>query len=117
MRLKFFIDAHLPQALVSFFSEHDVVHSTELPEGNLTSDKTINALSIAEQRIVITKDSDFYYSYLAVKEPYKLVLVKLGNMRLKDLKKYFEQNAPQIITLMQESSFIILEPEKIRILE
>ena len=47
----------------------------------------------------------------------KLVLVKLGNMRLKDLKSYFEQNARQIITLMQEHSFIILEPERIRILE
>lgn len=115
--MKFLIDAHLPQSLVSFFKDHNVVHSSELKEGNLTSDKTINAISISEQRIVITKGTDFYYSYLAKKEPYKLVLVKLGNMRLQDLKKYFQQNVQQIITLMQEHSFIILEPERIRVLE
>lgn len=115
--MKFLIDAHLPQSLASFFKDHDVVHSSELSEGNLTSDKTINTISISEQRTVITKDTDFYYSYLAKKEPYKPVLVKLGNMRLKDLKSYFEQNAQQIISLMQAYSFIILEPERIRILE
>ena len=115
--MKFLIDAHLPQSLASFFKDHDVIHSSELSEGNLTSDKTINAISISELRIVITKDTDFYYSYLAKKEPYKLVLVKLGNMRLKDLKSYFEQNTRQIITLMQEHSFIILEQERIRVLE
>lgn len=115
--MKFLIDAHLPASLAYFFKDHDVVHSSELTEGNLTSDKTINAISISEERIVVTKDTDFYYSYIAKQEPYKLVLVKLGNMRLKDLKSYFEQNAGQIIKVMQDHSFIILEPERIRILE
>lgn len=85
--------------------------------GTSLRDKTINELSQSEQRIVITKDSDFYYSYLATKVPYKLVLVKLGNMRLSDLKTYFKVNAPKIIDLMKEHSLIILEPERIRVLE
>ncbi|WP_350340034.1 DUF5615 family PIN-like protein [Paraflavitalea speifideaquila] len=72
--------------MLLFFKDQDVVHSSELSEGNLTSDKTINTISITEQRTVITKDTDFYYSYLAKKEPFKLVLVKLGNMRLQDIK-------------------------------
>jgi hypothetical protein len=52
-----------------------------------------------------------------LRRPYKLVLVKLGNMRLGDLKLYFERNAATIISLMEEHSFIILELEKIRVLD
>jgi predicted nuclease of predicted toxin-antitoxin system len=50
-------------------------------------------------------------------DPKKLVLVKLGNMRLKELKGYFERNAGKLIELLEEHSFIILEAGKIRVLE
>jgi hypothetical protein len=36
-------------------------------------------------------------------------------MRLGDLKKYFERNAATITKLLEQNSFIILEPDKIRI--
>lgn len=113
----FFIDAHLPASLSSCFTGHEVIHASELPEGTLTSDNTINKRSVAEHWIVVTKDTDFYYSYIAHKEPHKLILVKLGNLRLRDIKEYFADNATKIISLMQEHSFIVLEQEKIRILE
>ena len=60
--MKFIIDAHLPKSLASFFNEHEVIHTTELAEGNRTKDKLINTLSVLEGRILITKDNDFYYS-------------------------------------------------------
>ncbi len=94
-----------------------MMHTSMLTEGNYASDSTINDLSVLEERILITKDSDFYYSYLAQRKPYKLILVKLGNMRLKDLKIYFEDNAAIILSLMEGHSFLILEKERIRILE
>jgi predicted nuclease of predicted toxin-antitoxin system len=115
--MKFLIDAHLPPLIGEFFKEHDIIHTSSLTEGNNTTDNSINSLSLQENRIVITKDTDFYFSYLAVKKPYKLVLVKLGNMRIKDLKLYFQLNADKIISAMENHSFIILEKEKIRILE
>jgi len=49
--------------------------------------------------------------------PYKLILVKLGNMRLKELLAYFERNAAAIINLAEKHSFLILETDRIRILE
>ena len=115
--MKFIIDAQLPATLASYFPEHDIIHTLSLEEGNLTTDNQINLLSVSEERILITKDDDFYHSYIALHKPYKLVLVKLGNMRLRDLKSYFERNAPTVISLMKEHSFIILEPEKIRVLD
>lgn len=117
MTVKFLIDAHLPISIAEYFHDQDIVHTSELPEGNNTTDFIINTLSVQEQRIVISKDSDFYYSYLASRKPHKLVLVKLGNMRIQELKSYFQANAAKIISLMKDHSFIILEKGRIRILE
>jgi len=115
--MKFLIDAHLPASLNAYFIGHEVFHTSDLEHGNLTSDKDINSFSMMEHTVLITKDSDFYYSYLTSRKPYKLVLVKLGNMRLNDLKAYFEKNAALIVKHLNHSSFLILEPTGIRILE
>jgi predicted nuclease of predicted toxin-antitoxin system len=115
--MKLILDAHLPASLAKYFPGHDVLHTSFLPEGNFTADRTINEISILDDRALITKDSDFYYSFVASRKPKKLVLVKLGNMRLKELKSYFERNAGKLIELLEDHSFIILEAEKIRILE
>jgi predicted nuclease of predicted toxin-antitoxin system len=115
--MKLILDAHLPSSLAQYFHGHDVVHTSALPEGNLTTDATINQISLLEDRALITKDSDFYNSFVANRQPKKLVLVKLGNMRLKELKAYFERNAVQLISLLEDHSFLILEASKIRVLE
>jgi len=115
--MKFILDAHLPASLAQYFVGHDVLHTSTMPEGNFTADRTINEISILEDRVLITKDTDFYHSYVAARKPKKLVLVKLGNFRLKELKAYFQRNSANIVELLQEHSFLILEPEKIRVLE
>ena len=115
--MKLIIDAHLPKLIATYFADCDVIHTSQLEDGNLTSDDLINKISIDEQRILITKDSDFYYSYIGKRKPYKLVLVKLGNMRLRQMLFYFERNASKIIELLHENSFIILEQERIRVLD
>ncbi len=55
--MKFLVDAHLPKRLVNFLCEQgfDAIHTLELPDGNRTTDAQINAFSLAEQRVVITK--------------------------------------------------------------
>lgn len=76
--MKFIIDAQLAPSLSVFFQNHDVIHTSDFSKGNLTKDRTINEISMKESRVLITKDTDFYYSYVASKKPYKLILVKLG---------------------------------------
>jgi predicted nuclease of predicted toxin-antitoxin system len=115
--MKLILDAHLPASLAQYFPGHDVLHTSTLPDGNLTSDAIINQISILEDRVLITKDSDFYHSFVANRQPKRLVLAKLGNMKLKDLKAYFERNAGQMIGLLEDHSFLILEATKIRVLE
>lgn len=115
--MKLIIDAHLPESICEYFYHCDCIHTKQLEKGNLTKDSFINELSIKEHRAVITKDTDFYYSFIATRKPYKLVLVKLGNMRLAELKNYFKANSEKILTLLQNHSFIILERNIIKILE
>ncbi len=67
--MKILIDAHLPVSICDFFIDCDCIHTNHLKNGNLTKDTFINELSIQEKRAVITKDSDFYYSYIASEKP------------------------------------------------
>lgn len=79
--MNFLIDAQLPRSLKKLFLDngHDCIHTLDLSEGNDTPDSLINQISILEERILITKDGDFLDSFILIKQPYKLVLVKLGN--------------------------------------
>lgn len=62
--MKFIIDAQLPRKLSTFLNEKgfDSIHTLDLSKGNNTLDTEINILSIKEERILISKDSDFYNS-------------------------------------------------------
>lgn len=77
--------------------------------GNATPDARINALSIRGQWVVVTKDTDFYHSHLLNGRPWKLVLVRVGNMRLKDLLHLFATHWPEIEHAIQASSLIELD--------
>lgn len=97
--MKFIVDAQLPFALALFLRDEgfDAVHTKELPNGNDTTDAEINALSIAENRIVISKDGDFYDSFTSKKEPYKLLRIKTGNSTNSSLVELFEKNLIAVI--------------------
>lgn len=92
--MRFIIDAHLPFKLSEFLIEqnHDSIHTSELPKANSTSDEEIVELSLNENRIVISKDSDFYNRYLRKSEPYKLIVISTGNISNKSLLEDFYGN-------------------------
>ncbi len=64
--MKFLLDAQLPPSLKQLFIEkgYDCIHTLGLELGNDSPDKKINEISVSEQRIVITKDSDFFDSFI-----------------------------------------------------
>ncbi|WP_414570987.1 DUF5615 family PIN-like protein [Nostoc sp. CCY 9925] len=66
--MKFLVDAQLPVRLARFLqaSGYDTIHTRDLPRENATPDIEINAVSIKESRILITKDVDFLNSFLTV---------------------------------------------------
>lgn len=111
--MKFLLDAQLPLSLKQIFIEggYDCIHTLDLAEGNNTADKIINKISVAEQRILITKDSDFFNSFLIKQEPYKLILVKLGNSSKKDLIQFFQDHFTGIIDRIKVEAMIVLKKE------
>jgi predicted nuclease of predicted toxin-antitoxin system len=97
--MKFLVDAQLPRRLAILLQEAglDALHTLDLTAGNRTPDASLNQISLAEQRVVVTKDSDFVDSFLLRGEPWKLLLVATGNIRNADLLALFQANLDQIV--------------------
>lgn len=73
--MKFIVDAQLPRKVTKWLSDagYDCIHTLYLPSQKSTQDSKIIALSMAEQRVVITEDKDFYNAYLLKGVPYKIL--------------------------------------------
>jgi predicted nuclease of predicted toxin-antitoxin system len=116
--MRFLVDAHLPPGLCVTLQTagHDAVHTRQLPAQNLTTDDAINTLSVQEQRVVITKDTDFYYSHLLRGEPWKLLLIRTGNIRTRDLTALLARHLPAIITALQHNSLVELDRQSVQVI-
>lgn len=64
--LKFIIDTQLPPSLALRLNEFgfDAIHTSYFKNGHLISDSGIRTIAIEENRIIITKDSDFFDYYI-----------------------------------------------------
>ena len=115
--MKFLVDAHLPPGLCGLLQAagHDALHTTQLPAQNRTTDRVINELSLREQRIVVTKDSDFYHSHLLRGEPWKLLLIRTGNIRARELKQLLQQHLPAIEVALDQNSLVELDRQAVKV--
>jgi predicted nuclease of predicted toxin-antitoxin system len=106
--MKFIVDAQRPRRLARFLQDSgdDTLHTLDLPQQNATLDASINALSIAQERIVITKDADFVDSFLTLQQPYKLLLITTGNIRNSELEALFVTYLPQIVDRLNQHCYI-----------
>jgi len=108
--MKFLIDAQLPRRLTTHFRQagFEATHTLDLPEGNRTTDQVLINLSITEQLVIVTKDSDFVESFLLRREPWKLLLVSTGNIGNNELMKLFQRNIGQMAEAFATVDFIEL---------
>jgi len=115
--MKFLVDAHLPPGLCAVLraAGHDALHTSQLAARNRTPDEVINALSMREQRVVVTKDADFYHSHLLHGTPWKLLLIRTGNIRTRDLRTLFEQHLPAIIAALEQNSLVELDRQAVKV--
>lgn len=106
--MKFLVDAQLPRHLAATLNWHgqDALHTSDLPEGNRTPDWRINQLSLEEQRVVITKDTDFVNSFLLTGVPYKLLVVSTGNISNRVIQDIFTQNLSAILAALEKSDYV-----------
>jgi predicted nuclease of predicted toxin-antitoxin system len=113
--MKFIVDAQLPIRLARFLtaSGYDTLHTRDLPQQNATSDTQINEISIQQNRVVITKDSDFVDSFMTIQKPYKLLLISTGNIKNSELEKIFSDNLSMLVNLLQHHDYIEVSRDRI----
>lgn len=88
---------------------HDAMHTLDLPTGNKTKDSIINQVSVLEQRVVVSKDSDFFYSHVLQGRPWKLLLIKTGNISSQDICVLLERHLPTIETILQSHTLVEID--------
>lgn len=110
--MNFLVDAQLPRRMSAWLVSAgcDAIHTLDLPDKNRTTDEQINDVADREQRVVISKDSDFVDSHLLCGRPAKLLLVSTGNISNRDLEALVVPLLPDIIREFQTHSFLELGP-------
>ena len=106
--MKFLVDAQLPPALVTVFAAlgHEAIHVFDLPDGEATKDRKINQISVETQSIVVSKDMDFLYSHIASRRPWKLLLIRTGNIHSRELCDLIRSNWGNIETLLANHALV-----------
>ncbi len=108
--LKFIVDTQLPpklsKLLVSW--DFDAIHTTNFPDGHLLSDQEITQIAILENRIVVTKDSDFFDNYLLHGTPPPVLLLQFGNIRNDELIGFFKSNIAVIEQLFKSQTGLVI---------
>lgn len=113
--MKFLVDAHLPPSLCRLLSRHghDAIHTEGLPTKNESKDGVLNAISVSEERVVISKDTDFYFSHLLHQRPWKLLLVRTGNIGRRELCDLIERNLPAVVAAVQSHTLVEIDREAV----
>jgi predicted nuclease of predicted toxin-antitoxin system len=99
--MRFFVDANLPFKLALNLRDRgfDALHTDDLPNKERTTDKEIRKFVVDQNRIVITKDSDFLDSHIIQGIPGKPLFVTTGNIINKDLLKLIEKYFEKVVQL------------------
>ena len=113
--MKFIIDANLPYKLSIYLKskKYDVIHTDDLPNKEKSTDDEIRKVSLDQNRIIITKDTDFLDSHLLQNIPPKLLIVTTGNIVNKLLLKIFYDYFDKIVSLFKSYKLIEINSEEV----
>lgn len=106
--MKLLVDAQLPVRLAETLTRlsHDVVHTSDLVDGNRTTDAEIARIADDEGRVVVTKDHDFLDGHLLNNAPLRLLMVTTGNIRNDDRLALIQRVEPLIVEAFERSRLV-----------
>jgi predicted nuclease of predicted toxin-antitoxin system len=110
--VRFLVDAQLPLRLARLLvhAGHDAIHTTNLEDGNRSSDARVAQRADADDRVVVTKDRDFRDSHLLTGSPRRLLVVATGNITNSALRELFEEYVDAIVAAFDEADYVELGP-------
>ncbi len=109
--MNFLVDAQLPRRLAQLLTaaQHNTVHTLDLPRGNRTADPELCEICRGDNRVLVTKDSDFTNSFFLRREPPRLLLISTGNITNRDLEAVFRTHLSDLVHAFGSSSFVELD--------
>ena len=93
----------------------DSIHTLDLPKKNQTSDLDLIKLADSQNRIIITKDSDFLDNFILNNSPRKLLIVTTGNTSNNSLIDLFSNQLNTLIKIFADASVVELSIDRITI--
>jgi predicted nuclease of predicted toxin-antitoxin system len=111
--MRFLIDTQLPPLLADILNQrgYEAVHSTYFEQGHLLKDKAISELAVLQDRIVVTKDHDFWDSFLVKGAPPRVLLLEMGNVKNRRLFDAFRAHIGRIETLFEAGADLVIFSE------
>lgn len=107
---RFLVDVNLPYYF-SLWNEDDYIHQMDIDD--TWTDKQIWEYAREVNLIIITKDTDFYNSILVSKPPPKVIHLKIGNMRLKEMHEFLNRIWPEVLELIETCKLVSVYSDRI----
>lgn len=107
---KYLVDANLPYHF-SLWKGEDFTHVFDIDPR--MSDKDIWTYAESNNLVIISKDSDFSQRILFQEPPPRVIHLKIGNLKLKELYQLLQVNWEQILTLSNQHKLVNVFIDKI----
>ena len=108
----FLVDVNLPKKF-SFFKCANFVHVVDI--NPRFTDEEIWDYALSEDKVILTKDADFYEKSISSETKPKVIFMQLGNLTIKELHHFFELNWGIIIDHLENASLIIVNIDNIKV--
>lgn len=107
---KYLIDANLPYYFYLWNSD-DYIHQFDIDDQS--RDEKIWDYAKENKLVIVTKDADFSNMMVLYGPPPKVIHLKIGNMKLKELYNFLSRNWPQVLILIEESKMVNVYHDRI----
>lgn len=107
------LDENLP-ANLTLPTALTVTHVSSL--GSSPTDSQIWHHALSSDLVIVTKDADFSFRIAPVNPPPRVVHLRIGNMRLRDLKATCTRMWPRIETHLQNAKLINVYASRIEVI-
>ena len=106
--MKFLVDNQLPKELARWLAGqgHDAVHVLDRGQGQ-TDDRQLWSEARTEDRIMVSKDEDFFFLAMRVDDSGRLLWLRVGNCRTAALLASFEKSLPAILEAFEAGQRIV----------
>lgn len=107
---KFLIDENLPYYF-DLWNNENFVHVHDLHD--ISTDEDIWQYSKENNLVIVTKDADFSNKILYKNPPPRVVHLKIGNFKIKELYTFLNRIWPVIIEELKNNKLVNVFPDRI----